>query len=83
MSYNRRTWLPAQGLHMNKQQIGAGRGVSSAPWKTLLTNRKTDNTNALHKRILGFLQNLPENPSLNVPFALPSGALTADTYWLG
>lgn len=25
MSYNRKIWLPAQGLHMNKQQIGAGR----------------------------------------------------------
>lgn len=40
-----------------------------------------------HKRMIGFIQNLPENPSLHLPFASPSGAgksvLTEGTYWPG
>lgn len=40
-----------------------------------------------YKRMIGFIENLPENPSLHLPFAFPSGAgksvLTEGTYWLG
>ena len=63
---------------MERRQIGTdrrnrGQLVFDIQTHNDQPNRKTDNTNALHKRMIGFIQNLPEKPSLNLPFALPSG----------